>query len=542
MNEQAEKSRKTQAMNKEYFLEFVDHPEWWHFAKSIPNWPHFYIVEKELPDQSAFHAAKSFIRESGYAGKFFDMEVNYFDADGWTYWASPLAKPHESQYMLNRCKTEYTYQSLARTNNLPPEGFRGSELSLAPVLGDSDFESLVRETEGAEFTVFDALGNSEYEIRHSNVLAWLLNPNGNHRQGSSFLDLFWTRISSEHNLPDLSFRDYSVAREGENEKERIDLFIKAEKWVIVIENKLFAPETGDQLNRYFNYIERKYANTPNRLYFYLTPDGIAPDRDEDSKYWKAINYSVVTDSVSLFLKKCLPDRVKGFLEQYLEHIEKNVLSSAGSIEKQKSVLKRHAKTFHSLEYLLKEVKEEYVENHIEKCSKVQFDLLKSILAVQKAVSQELFTFTKQMIPKHGYSRHSGQGHWVTIVPPELRKLQFGLESKEGWLPVVFAFDSRPDSYSVEIWIFKKSAFYSKYRSHVSQFLVKELGPNRGDDHLVAVLFREVIINADEIIRGSLAELKNKIATYFASDLKKHLNESVTKVGDMLASIAPHEPR
>ena len=530
-------------MNKENFLKFVEDVESkWHFAKSVPNWPHFYIVEKELPDQSDFKAARTFVSESGRVGKFFNMDVNYFDTDGWTYWASPLAKLPDSQYMLNRCKTEYSYETLARSGDLPPEGFCGSELSLAPVLGDSDFKSLVRETEGAEFTVFDVLGNSEYEIRHSNVLAWLLNPNGNHRQGPSFLDLFWTRISSEHDLPDLPFRDYSVTREGENENERIDLFIKAEKWVIVIENKLFSPETGDQLNRYFNYIERKYANTPNRLYFYLTPDGIAPDRDEDSKNWKAINYSVVTDSVSQFLKKSLSDRIKSFLEQYLEHIEKNVLRSAGAIEKQKSVLKRHAKIFHSLEYLLKEVKEEYIEKHIEKCSKVQFELLKSILTVQKAVSQELFAFTKQMIPKHGYSRYSGLGNWITIVPPELRKLQSGLASAERSLPIVFAFDSRPDCYAVEIWLYKKSAVFLKNKSHLSQFLVKDLGPNRGDDHLVAVLFREVIINADEIIRGSLAELKSKIAAYFASDLKKHLDESVTKIGDMLESIAPHETR
>ena len=78
-------------MNKENFLEFVDHPEWWRFAKSVPNWPHFYMVEKDLPDQAAFRAARAFVRESGRVGKFFDMDVLYFDADGWTYWASPLS-------------------------------------------------------------------------------------------------------------------------------------------------------------------------------------------------------------------------------------------------------------------------------------------------------------------------------------------------------------------------------------------------------------------------------------------------------------------
>jgi hypothetical protein len=72
--------------------------------------------------------------------------------------------------------------------------------------------------------------------------------------------------------------------------------------------------------------------------------------------------------------------------------------------------------------------------------------------------------------------------------------------------------------------------------------VKDLGPNREDDYLVTVLFREVIINAEEMIRGSLVELKNKIAAYFASELKKHLDESVTKIGKMLDLIARQERR
>ena len=133
-------------MDKEDFQSFVAQVEWI-FAKSIPNWPHFYIVEKDLPEQAAFRAAKTFVKDSGYIGKFFDLNVFYFDADGWTYWASPLVNPPESQYMLNKCKTEYSYESCVRSGALPPEGFRGAELSLAPILEDSDFRSLMRESE-----------------------------------------------------------------------------------------------------------------------------------------------------------------------------------------------------------------------------------------------------------------------------------------------------------------------------------------------------------------------------------------------------------
>ena len=79
-------------MNKDDFLKFVSQAEW-RFAKSVPNWPHFYIVEENLSDKAAFRAARAFVREFGYIGKFFDMDVCYFDAEGWTYWASPLVEP-----------------------------------------------------------------------------------------------------------------------------------------------------------------------------------------------------------------------------------------------------------------------------------------------------------------------------------------------------------------------------------------------------------------------------------------------------------------
>jgi hypothetical protein len=58
-------------------------------------------------------------------------------------------------------------------------------------------------------------------------------------------------------------------------------------------------------------------------------------------------------------------------------------------------------------------------------------------------------------------------------------------------------------------------------------------PNRGDEHLVEVLYRKTIIHAEDIIRESLAELKNKIAAYFESDLKKDLDKSVQEIGTML---------
>lgn len=519
-------------MNEQEFLEFAESVDWL-FAKSVPNWPHFYIVENELAHREAFQAAKAFVQNSGRDGKFYDMNVRYLDAGGWTYWASPLAKPFDSQYMLNRCKTEFTYEALAEAGNLPAEGFNECVLDLAPILSDPEFKSIVRDTEGSAFTVFEVLGTADYEIRHSNVLGWLLDSSGSHRQGPLFAELLWDQMSEVAKVPKLTFDDYKVDREGGNEEERIDLLLADgdRRWVIVIENKLFSPETGDQLSRYLRYIEDRYSDVPSRFYFYLTPDGIAPAREADSSNWVPISYLHVKQALSRLLEQKLADRVRDFLIQYLEHLERNVLKNTGMIERQRSVLRRHPKTFHSLAFMLDD------PSIRPQCSDVEFNLLKTILAVQHGVEAELFDLTKRLMAKHGYRRYSGLGHWVTIEIPGLRErmVECGLLNSGDPLPIVFAFDSQPHYYRVEVWLYKNKPLFSKAKGRLSRFLHQDPEPNRGDEHLVEVLFRKTIIGSEEIITEAIPELRMRVATYFESELAGDLQESAKRIMTSLIS-------
>lgn len=45
-----------------------------------------------------------------------------------------------------------------------------------------------------KFNMFDVLKISRAEIRHSNMLAWLMNPNENHGYGDEFLKSFIQRL------------------------------------------------------------------------------------------------------------------------------------------------------------------------------------------------------------------------------------------------------------------------------------------------------------------------------------------------------------
>ena len=55
------------------------------------------------------------------------------------------------------------------------------------LLDDRAFREYADLTKEREFNAFDVLRYSDYEIRHSNVLAWLLTPGGTHGVGDAFL-------------------------------------------------------------------------------------------------------------------------------------------------------------------------------------------------------------------------------------------------------------------------------------------------------------------------------------------------------------------
>ncbi len=65
-------------------LEFIQSIEWT-YARSMPEWPHEYIV-RERVDEGLFIKLVKHIRKYGYEGKFYSKSITYFDHEGMTYW------------------------------------------------------------------------------------------------------------------------------------------------------------------------------------------------------------------------------------------------------------------------------------------------------------------------------------------------------------------------------------------------------------------------------------------------------------------------
>jgi len=110
-----------------------------------------------------------------------------------------------------------------------------------------------------EFNIFTALGIINYEIRHSTFLSWLMNPIENHGLKDYFLKIFLKKVASKasslkiegvtvFDIDAWSLDDAEVLKGWKN----IDIIIKCEgqKFVCIIENKIYSKEHSNQLQRY----------------------------------------------------------------------------------------------------------------------------------------------------------------------------------------------------------------------------------------------------------------------------------------------------
>ena len=127
-----------------------------------------------------------------------------------------------------------------------------------------------------DFNLFTTLLKASDEVRlHSRFLNFLLNPNGEHCQGSLFLDLFLEKCG----LADfLDTSNTSVFAEYNS----IDLYLTDGNNHIIIENKIWAGDQQKQIKRYIETIkeENKDINlTENLVVIYLSLD-----REEPTDY------------------------------------------------------------------------------------------------------------------------------------------------------------------------------------------------------------------------------------------------------------------
>lgn len=95
---------------------FVDAAPWT-FARTMPEWPHEYIVRRDV-DDDLFMALVRHIRSNGVSQKFYRTKRKYLQDRGLLYWT--MGEPLKETTIINRCRIEDSYEIRAQNGTLPP--------------------------------------------------------------------------------------------------------------------------------------------------------------------------------------------------------------------------------------------------------------------------------------------------------------------------------------------------------------------------------------------------------------------------------------
>lgn len=222
------------------------------------------------------------------------------------------------------------------------------------------------------FNVFEALGAVRSELRHSNMLAWLLDPSGSHDLGTAFLDLFLRHASRRARedegvvgdaIPtpfDVDGWDLSGA-EVRREWRNVDLLVldRANGFVCAVENKVFSGEHPNQLERYRTLVGAAFPDVHHQLFLFLSPGGVAPS----DPHYAPLSY----DDVGGLLDRLLARRgtglgaeVRSFVSHYKAMIDRH-LSDDPEIERIcRDIYRAHR---HALDLIYAHLPDLYAETH-----------------------------------------------------------------------------------------------------------------------------------------------------------------------------------
>lgn len=87
----------------EFIKAFISQ-ECWTFAKTMPQWPHWYLVRANCDDDT-FSKFVSFIYTNGHVRAWHDREFTYLDIDDYSYWT--MGNPVDQTTIINRAKAKY---------------------------------------------------------------------------------------------------------------------------------------------------------------------------------------------------------------------------------------------------------------------------------------------------------------------------------------------------------------------------------------------------------------------------------------------------
>ena len=292
------------------------------------------------------------------------------------------------------------------------------EKDLFQLLADDVFIQLNEQI--SQFNPFEVLKLKGHEIRHSNMLAWLLNPNESHGLGFDFLEQFALAMADSpvesaetaaaineflRKLITTSHPFVKVEREPESkDKMRLDIKILCiwesetpEIFDIIIENKVYSKQGKNQLKNYIDY-EKTVNPTAKHIPVYLTLD--EDDEPADPSYCHMTYFQIV----ELLRKLIEKQKLKGisssafsFIEYYLLTLEELMDLDENKQNLARDIYRRFRKT---IEYINQNAETDFSEagkQFIQEYNKNSQDKVLEF----KGIRSKFFPFYDKEIDKTG---------------------------------------------------------------------------------------------------------------------------------------------
>jgi hypothetical protein len=181
------------------------------------------------------------------------------------------------------------------------------------------------------FNICTALGLGRQELRHSELLAYLLDPREPHNLGDRVARALLRRAALlmpiTLDVDGLHLDKIEVLREWAH----IDILLLSprDELVMLIENKIDSIEHSNQLKRYYETVVKRYPSW-RIIGIYLTPNGIEPIDAHDRDRYVALSYTDVVELLEEVNVELIKPDVATLLRHYADFIRSKLVPDQNS--------------------------------------------------------------------------------------------------------------------------------------------------------------------------------------------------------------------
>ena len=204
--------------------------------------------------------------------------------------------------------------------------------TLQRLITDEDFNKLKDLSNNVN--IYRITGIGPHEIRHSNTIAWFLNPNEKHNLGPLFFQKYMTHLFEKNpdyfhdknlNILDFLLNDPDDAQVIREKEENIDIFFISKNMglLICIENKVKSDISDHQLDKYYEHINKKYG-TYKKIFVLLSPSGydVPGSKSKHPEAWISSSYTGIVEIFRSILELNIDQKMQYVIKDYIDLLEK----------------------------------------------------------------------------------------------------------------------------------------------------------------------------------------------------------------------------